>query len=164
HFHRRIDVQNVVPAAEFQEHATIDVPGQIDDQIARAHVPREFGGIVLGRDPLANQPYALRQERRQCLSAIDAIEDRDALGSNVDVAQEQRQCALRYASVTKHQNPTRKRRFAHFFRQSFPVTVSYSMPTTRASSRPLKFEALALVYAPIVGTSSSSPMSRSGSS
>ena len=111
--HRRIDVQHVMAATEVEHRRTVDVPGQIDDQIAGTGVPGQLLFVIVGRDPLADEAHPAGEVGGQGFATVDEVEDRDPLRGHFQVSQQERQRALRHAAATQDQNASRKWSRAH---------------------------------------------------
>ena len=76
--HRRVDVEHPAVVAPLEDFAAVDVPGKVDQQVARREVLRQLRAEILRRDPpleeadplggprLQRRPSGLRSPRRRC--------------------------------------------------------------------------------------------------
>ena len=84
--------------------AAVDVPGQVDQQIAGRHVLGQFRAQILRRDPPPDEADALAGPGLQRLRAVLEIQDRDVLQRDAEVFEEDRQRALGHGPVAQEQN------------------------------------------------------------
>ena len=91
-------------AAPLQDLERVDVPGEVDQQVAGADVLREqLAHVVLG-DAVAHEADALGGPRLQLGRAVLEIHDRDVLRRHLDVLEEDRQGALGDRAVTDEED------------------------------------------------------------
>ena len=86
-FHRRVQIEHAAIVAPLEDLAAVDVPGQVDQQIARRDVLRQLRAEILRRDPLPDEADALGGPGLQRLRAVLEIQDRDVLQRDAEVLQ-----------------------------------------------------------------------------
>ena len=107
--HRRVDVQHAVVVAPLDDLAAVDVPGQIDQEIAGREMLAEKRAQVVRGDALLDEAHALRDPRRERGLVGLELHDRDLRRLDVDVLDENGQGASRDETKTHEQNTIRKR-------------------------------------------------------
>ena len=104
-FHRGVDVEHASIVTPLQDFAAVDVPGQVDQQVARREVLGQLRAEVLRRDPPTDEADPLRGPGPQSLGAVLKIQDGDVLQRDAEMPDEDRQRALRHGAITQEQNP-----------------------------------------------------------
>ena len=59
--HRRVQVHDTAVVAQPQDLAAVDVPRQVDQNVARAKILGDHASHVLGRDLLSDESHTLRR-------------------------------------------------------------------------------------------------------
>ena len=101
---RRVDVLHAVVVAPLEDLAGVDVPRQVDDEVAAAGVLREETTHVLARHAVAHEAHAFRRPARELRGTILEIHDRDVTGRHLEVLEKDRERALRDRAVTDEQD------------------------------------------------------------
>ena len=106
--HRRVDVQHALVVAPLHDLAAVDVPGQVDEEVAGREMFAEERAQIVLRDAVLDEgdpPFEPGPQRR--LVRIE-LHDGDALRIDVEVAQQDGQCAPRDGAKAHEQNSMRK--------------------------------------------------------
>ncbi len=107
---RGVEVADIVLAAPGQHVERLDVPGEIDDDVARAHELAEHRRVVVLRQPRLLEHHAGLQRVFDLRAHVLEVHDGDAVGRHVDVAAHERQSALADRSAAEHENASVERR------------------------------------------------------
>ena len=98
------EIAHAVLVAPLDDLQAVDIPGQIEQDVAGGKVLLQHAAEVFGRDPHAVELYSLGNpglhERRLLLE----IDDRHILRRNGDVLEQDRQRALGHRPEADHQN------------------------------------------------------------
>src|ERR1035437_2420926 len=106
----RVEVADIVLATPGQEVERLDVPGKVDDDVARAHELTQHRRVVLSRQPRLPESHSSLQGVLDLRTHILEVHDGDAVGRHVDVAAHELQGALANRSAPEHENPSVERR------------------------------------------------------
>ena len=92
-FDRRVEIEHAVVVAPLHDLAAVDVPGEVDEQVAGGEVLAEQVAEVVWRHLVADERDALLDPRPQRRLVGLEVEDRDAAWVDLDVVEEHRQRA-----------------------------------------------------------------------
>ena len=106
--HRRVDVQHAVVVAPLHDLAAVDVPGQVDQEVAGRQMLAEERAHVLFGDALLDEGHAALDPGPERRLVRSEIHDGDALRIDVDEAQKNGQRASRDGPETNEQDSVRK--------------------------------------------------------
>src|ERR1019366_2411057 len=101
---RRVHVEHTVAVTPVEDLARIDVPREIDDDVARPDVRAEERSHVLHRDAVADEPDALRGPLLQFLRTVLEIHHRDVFGRDLKVFEQDRQRAFGHGAVADEED------------------------------------------------------------
>jgi hypothetical protein len=87
-----------------QDFAGVNVPSQVNQEVAGTELPTQQRAHIFPRDPLVRELHAALDPRRQRCLAILEIQDRDVLGRRVEMSDQNGQGALRDRAVADKQN------------------------------------------------------------
>ena len=107
--HRRVEIQDAVVVAPLNDLAAVDVPGEIDEEVAGRQMFGEERVQVLRRHLLLHEVHALFDPRLQRRVIGLELHDRDLRRLDVDVLHEDRQRAPGHEAKAHEQDPIRKR-------------------------------------------------------
>ena len=86
--------------APLEDLAAVNVPGQVNQQVARAQVFAEQRAHVVARHALVHKVHAALEPRRQHGTAVFEVHDRDVPGGHLDVLDQNGEGALRHRPIT----------------------------------------------------------------
>ena len=92
-FDRRVEVEHAVVVAPLHDLAAVDVPGEVDEQVARGEVLAEQVAEVVRRHLVLDERDALLDPRPQRRLIGLEVDDRDAARIDLDVIEEHRERA-----------------------------------------------------------------------
>ena len=138
--HRRVQIEHPSIVTPLDDLAAVDVPGQIDQEIAGRHVFPQFGAQILRRDLPPDETDALADPRLQRVRTVLEIHDRDVLKRDAEVFQEDRQRTLGHGPVAQEQNAFVEVDHAILpmsqpSSSPIPPTLLQLLPNTRSVSR-----------------------------
>ena len=106
---RRVDVEHAVVVAPLDDLAAVDVPGQVDQQVARRHVLGQQRAHILGRNTILDQRHSLLDPRPERGLVGVEFEDRDLARMDLKVLEQNRNRAARYGAETDKQDTLAER-------------------------------------------------------
>ena len=109
HLHRRIDIHHTLIVAPLQQFAAVDVPRQVNDQVARAHILAQLFGHVVPLDLILHKLHPLLRPLLEDAALVLKIHHRNILQRHLDQLLQNRQRALRHRAITDKQNLLAKR-------------------------------------------------------
>ena len=101
---RRVDVEHAAVVAPLEDFAAVNVPGQVNQQVAGLQIFAEQRAHVLARHALARELHAALQPRRQHAAAVFEIHDGDVGARRLEMFDEDGEGALRHGPVTDEQD------------------------------------------------------------
>jgi hypothetical protein len=101
---RGVDVEDAVVVAPLQDLAGVDVPGQVDEDVAGAQVLPQQAGHVLARHPLVRELHALPQPGLERVAPVLEVHHRDVPGRHADVLHQDGQRALGHGAVAHEED------------------------------------------------------------
>ncbi len=105
HLDTRVEVPHAVVAAPLQDGRIVDVPCQIEQQIARPDPGREERVDVVRRDLILLVVDAEGDRIGHPGAVVDHVDDRDSLRVDRQIADQQRHRALGNRATAEHQHP-----------------------------------------------------------
>ena len=106
----RVDVEHSPLAAPLEQLAAVDVPGQVDQQVARRKVLAQQRAEIVGPHAVADEGDSLLDPGRKRLGLVLEVHHRDVLRRDLHVLEEDRQRALRDRPKTQEEDFVLKRR------------------------------------------------------
>ena len=103
-FDRRVDVKDAAVMAPLEDFATVNVPGQVNQEVAGRQIFAQQRAQVVTRHALAGELHAALQPRRQHTAAVFEIHDGDVGTRGLEVFDQDGEGALRHGPVTDEQN------------------------------------------------------------
>jgi len=103
-FRGRVDVSHAVIPAPLEDFAGVDIPREIDQQIALADVLREQRAHVFLGHAIAHEADAFRSPRLQLRGPIFEIHYRDVFRRHFHVLEKNRQGAFGHGAVTDEED------------------------------------------------------------
>ena len=91
----RVDVHHALAVAPVDHLAGVDIPGQIDEEIAGGEQRAEDAIEAVGGDAILHQPHALLEPGLQLRLGRVEVDDRDPAGRDRDMPEENREGAAR---------------------------------------------------------------------
>jgi hypothetical protein len=98
-----------VRPAPLEDVCGADVPGEVDDHVARADVPPERLAVALLLDLLAGERRALLRDPARALLDVAEVDHRVLRALRRHVLEQQRQRAARNGAEPDHENPSLER-------------------------------------------------------
>ena len=136
-FDRGVDVHHPAGATPFQQFDAVDVPRQVDQQIARLQMAFQFGLEILLRDPQFFEADPLLLVGGCSLRVeTDKVHHGVVLRGDAEILQQQRQCALRDAAESNHHHPTVVIQLPHGHPAYFPAPRRESPQVPRSLRQP----------------------------
>ena len=111
--HGRVDVENAPVVTPLNDFDAVDVPRQIDEQVAGRNILAEQRAHVLRRDSILNERHALLDPGLEDRVIGIEVHDGDALRIHLDVPQQDGQRAPCHSPKTDEQDSMRKGRLTH---------------------------------------------------
>ena len=146
--HRRVDVEDAGIVAPLHDLAAVDVPGQIDEEVAGRQMFAEQRAHVLRRDLVLDERHALFDPRREDLLVGLEVHDRDTPRIDGDVPHENRQRAPCDGAETDEQDALgerlhsasavylrRHRRYVSFFTRTLELRPLCSYRSRRSGGK-----------------------------
>ena len=105
HLDRRVEVAHAVIAAPFEDGVAVDVPRQVEQDVARADVAAQHLVEVVARDVIDHVADALGEFVGDARAVVDHVEHGDARRRYIELLQQQGQRALRDRPAAEDEDP-----------------------------------------------------------
>src|SRR5208283_2123885 len=100
----RVDVADAAVVAPLENLKRIDVPGEVDNDVARGNVLAQQRTQVLAGDAVLDEIHALRRPLPELLGPVLEIHDRDVLGRHFDVLEDDWERALGHGAIAHEED------------------------------------------------------------
>ena len=108
-FGRRVHVEHAMIVAPLQDLAGVDVPCEVDEQVAGRKVFAEPRSQILAGDAIAHETHAPGGPLCQLGRPVPEIHHRDVPRRHPDQLEDDRQCAFRHRAVAHEENSVLER-------------------------------------------------------